>query len=91
MDGILISSLGSVERSWTRWARMCGVTPSTLRPDLDSAAQLKVIEKIELANGEGLALFASGYLPYPDAFQEEDRQRAGLVDGRGLDLVALFQ
>ena len=66
-------------------------TVATLRPDLDSAAQLKVIEKIELANGEGLALFASGYLPYPDAFQEEDRQRAGLVDGRGLDLVALFQ
>ena len=25
MDGILISSLGSVERSWTRWAAMRGI------------------------------------------------------------------
>ena len=27
MDGILISSLGSVERSWTKWAEMRGVDP----------------------------------------------------------------
>jgi sugar-phosphatase len=69
MDGILISSLRSVERSWTKWARLRGVDPeyaisithgcraietvATLRPDLDSAAELKVIEDIELADGEG--------------------------------------
>jgi sugar-phosphatase len=70
MDGILISSLGSVERSWSRWARMHGVEPeraiaiahgrravetiACLRPDLDTAFELKVIEDIELADGEGI-------------------------------------
>lgn len=72
MDGILISSVASVERSWTKWALMRGVEPEVairaahgcraietvalLRPDLDSAAELKLIEKIELADGEGLAV-----------------------------------
>jgi mannitol-1-/sugar-/sorbitol-6-phosphatase len=72
MDGILISSLGSVERSWTKWARMRGVDPAyaltvihgrraiesvaELRPDLDSVAELKLIEDIELADGEGITV-----------------------------------
>jgi sugar-phosphatase len=72
MDGILISSMGSVERSWTKWALMSGVDPENairvahgcraietvalLRPDLDSVAELNLIEKIELADGEGLAV-----------------------------------
>lgn len=72
MDGILISSIGSVERSWTKWANMRGVDPeyarkmahgrraietaALLRPDLDSAAELRLIEDIELADGEGLAV-----------------------------------
>jgi len=67
MDGILISSIGSVERSWTRWAQMRGVDPehackiahgcraietvAKLRPDLDSEAELRLIEDIELADG----------------------------------------
>jgi len=71
MDGILISSIDSVERSWTKWARMRGVDPRTalmtahgrraietaalLRPDLDSEKELGVIEEIEMADGEGLA------------------------------------
>jgi len=70
MDGILISSIGSVERSWTKWARMRGIevenalkmahgrraieTIELLRPDLDSEAELKIIEDIEIADGEGL-------------------------------------
>jgi mannitol-1-/sugar-/sorbitol-6-phosphatase len=70
MDGILISSLGSVERSWTAWARMRGIEPDRalsvahgrraietvafLRPDLDSVAELKVIEDLEIADNEGL-------------------------------------
>jgi len=70
MDGILISSIGSVERSWTTYARMRGVDPeiaiglahgrravetiAALRPDLDPIAELKVIEDIELADGEGI-------------------------------------
>lgn len=72
MDGILISSIGSVERSWTKWAEMRGVDPEValkmahgrraietaalLRPDLDSRDELKLIEDIELADGEGLAV-----------------------------------
>ncbi|WP_109488751.1 HAD family hydrolase [Occallatibacter savannae] len=72
MDGILISSIGSVERSWTKWAEMRGVDPefalrvahgrraietaAMLRPDLDSRDELKLIEDIELADGEGLAV-----------------------------------
>ena len=72
MDGILISSIGSVERSWTKWAEMRGVDPefarkmahgrraietaALLRPDLDSRAELELIEDIELADGEGLAV-----------------------------------
>jgi sugar-phosphatase len=72
MDGILISSLGSVERSWTKWSLMRGIDPAyairmahgcraietlaRLRPDLDCVAELRVIEDIELADGEGIAL-----------------------------------
>ncbi len=72
MDGILISSIGSVERSWTKWARMRGIDPelacktahgrraidtaAMLRPDLDSKAELRLIEDIELADGEGLSV-----------------------------------
>lgn len=72
MDGILISSLGSVERSWNKWSRMRGIDPEyaisiahgcraietivKLRPDLDSEAELKIIEDIEVADNEGLAV-----------------------------------
>ena len=72
MDGILISSIGSVERSWTKWAELRGVDPALtrktahgrraietiglLRPDLDAEAELKVIEDIEVEDNEGLAV-----------------------------------
>lgn len=70
MDGILISSIGSVERSWTKWALLRGVDPALarntahgrravetiakLRPDLDSEAELTVIEDLEIADLEGM-------------------------------------
>lgn len=70
MDGILISSLGSVDRSWTKFAQLRGIDPelaislahgrraietiAALRPDLDPEAELKVIEDIELADGDGI-------------------------------------
>jgi sugar-phosphatase len=70
MDGILTSSIGSVERSWTQWAQMRGVDPVhacsmahgcraietivRLRPDLDSVAELKVLEDMEMADHEGV-------------------------------------
>jgi len=72
MDGILISSLGSVERSWTTWADLRGVDPrraleithgcraietvARLRPDLDCEAELKVIEDLEIGDNEGLTV-----------------------------------
>jgi sugar-phosphatase len=72
MDGILISSLGSVERSWTRWSLMRGIDPehaigvahgrraidtvADLRPDLDSEAELKIIEDMEVEDNEGLTV-----------------------------------
>jgi sugar-phosphatase len=70
MDGVLISSLGSVERSWTRWALMRGIDPgralsiihgrrciesvAELRPDLDAEAENSIIEKMEIEDTEGV-------------------------------------
>jgi sugar-phosphatase len=70
MDGVLISSLGSVERSWTRWAEMRGIDPAYalsivhggrsietvafLRPDLDAEAENRIIEKLEIDDREGV-------------------------------------
>lgn len=72
MDGILISSLGSVERSWTKWARMRGVDPertlqiahgrrsvetiTLLRPDLDVNAENDLIEQMEMDDTDGVAV-----------------------------------
>jgi sugar-phosphatase len=72
MDGILISSIASVERSWTRWANLRGIDPvdalhiahgrraietiAKLRPDLDSEAELKIIEDIEIADTQDLTV-----------------------------------
>ena len=72
MDGILISSLGSVERSWTKWAEMRGVEPAhalsivhgrraiesliALRPDLDGERELEILEKFELEDTVGIAV-----------------------------------
>jgi sugar-phosphatase len=71
MDGILISSLGSVERSWTKWALARGVDPeyacriahgcrsvetiAILRPDLDPVAETTIIESMEMEDTEGVA------------------------------------
>jgi sugar-phosphatase len=72
MDGILISSLGSVERSWTKWAEMRGIDPAhaisvahgcrsietvaLLRPDLDSQAENDIVEELEIADTEGVSI-----------------------------------
>jgi sugar-phosphatase len=72
MDGILISSLGSVERSWTRWAEMRGIDPAhairvahgcrsietvaLLRPDLDSAAENRIVEDMEIEDKDGVSV-----------------------------------
>jgi mannitol-1-/sugar-/sorbitol-6-phosphatase len=70
MDGVLISSLGSVERSWTKWAVQRGLDPGEvlkivhgrrsietvayLRPDLDAAAENQIIEQLEIDDTEGV-------------------------------------
>jgi sugar-phosphatase len=70
MDGILVSSIGSVDRTWTKWAGMRGMAPENvlsiahgcraidtfarLRPDLDPETELKIVEDIEIADNEGL-------------------------------------
>ena len=72
MDGILVSSIGSVVRSWTAWARMHVLDPALvmekahgrraietiamLGPDLDPEAELKIIEDIEVEDNEGLSV-----------------------------------
>src|ERR1700747_1062180 len=72
MDGVLISSLGSVERSWTKWANMRGIDPkyacrvahgcgsietvAKLRPDLDPEAENKLIKSIEIEDTEGVTV-----------------------------------
>lgn len=72
MDGILISSIGSVERSWTKWAEMRGVDPAyaisiahgrrsietvaKLRPDLDSESENIVIENLEIEDTDGVTV-----------------------------------
>jgi mannitol-1-/sugar-/sorbitol-6-phosphatase len=70
MDGVLISSLGSVERSWQTWAERHGLdvretiktahgmraieTVRSLKPDADHLAELKVIEDLEIGDNDGL-------------------------------------
>ncbi len=72
MDGILISSIGSVERSWTKWAEMRGVDPAfaisiahgrrsietvaRLRPDLDPETENIVIETLEMEDTDGVTV-----------------------------------
>jgi sugar-phosphatase len=72
MDGILISSLGSVERSWTRWSEMRGVDPAyaigivhgrraiesltLLRPDLDGEKELEILQRFELDDTADIAV-----------------------------------
>lgn len=73
MDGVLMSSLGSVERSWHKYATSRGLDPAhaiklahgrraietirELRPDLDDHAELRVIEDLEVDDNEGLLVY----------------------------------
>lgn len=72
MDGVLMSSLGSVERSWRSYAASRSLDPElavkmahgrraietvhALRPDLDARAELRVIEDLEVEDNEGLVV-----------------------------------
>lgn len=64
MDGVLVSSIGSVLRSWRRWAKHYGLPDADkveiphgmraveimvqLKPDIDTVEGLKLIEDIEI-------------------------------------------
>jgi mannitol-1-/sugar-/sorbitol-6-phosphatase len=70
MDGVLVSSLGSVERSWQTWAERNGLdaretiktahgmraieTMRKMLPDGDHNAELTIVEELEMADTEGL-------------------------------------
>jgi sugar-phosphatase len=72
MDGVLMSSLGSVERSWRIYAQDRGLDPDIairlahgrraletvreLMPDADHQAELLAIEDLEVADNEGIAV-----------------------------------
>jgi len=72
MDGILISSIGSVERSWTRWCHLRGVDPEyaisvihgrraidslrAIRPDLDAEKELETLEDLEVEDVDGIVV-----------------------------------
>jgi sugar-phosphatase len=74
MDGVLVSSLGSVERSWEKWAQARGVDPRLairtahgrraiesvrlLRPDLDDLKELEWLEEMEISDKVGLETLA---------------------------------
>ncbi len=72
MDGVLMSSLGSVERSWRSYAKSRSLDPElavemahgrraietvrALRPDLDAKSELRIIEDLEVQDNEGLVV-----------------------------------
>lgn len=74
MDGVLVSSIGSVLRSWRRWAKHYGlpnpeklVIPhgmraidivTQLKPDIDKAEGLRLIEDFEIADTADLEVLA---------------------------------
>jgi mannitol-1-/sugar-/sorbitol-6-phosphatase len=86
MDGVLVSSLGSVERSWTKWAEKNGVDPAAairtahgrraiesvrlLRPDLNDEEELRYIENLEVEDNEGLEIL-KGVKPILEALPEK--------------------
>lgn len=86
MDGVLVSSLGSVERTWEKWALARGIDPAQairtahgcraietirkLRPDLDDLRELEWIEEMEIADNVGLEMLA-GVRPILEALPEK--------------------
>jgi sugar-phosphatase len=86
MDGVLVSSLGSVERSWKTWAEARGIDPAfairtahgrraietirLLRPDLNDEQELKWLEDMEVEDKEGLQIL-HGVKPILEALPEK--------------------
>lgn len=74
MDGVLVSSIGSVERTWKKWSQAHGIDPELalrtahgrraiesvklLRPDLNELQELEWLEEMEIADNVGLEMLA---------------------------------
>jgi len=72
MDGVLISSIGSVERSWETWSAARGIDPAhairlahgrraietvrLLRPDLNDQEELEWLERMEMDDNHGVQM-----------------------------------
>lgn len=72
MDGVLVSSIGSVERTWEKWALARGIDPESairmahgrraietvreLRPDLNDLEELRWLEEMEVADKAGVSM-----------------------------------
>jgi sugar-phosphatase len=72
MDGVLVSSIGSVERTWEKWAVARGIDPEVaigmahgrraietvreLRPDLNDLDELRWLEEMEVADKAGVSM-----------------------------------
>lgn len=86
MDGVLVSSIGSVERTWEKWALARGIDPETairmahgrraietvrvLRPDLNDLEELQWLEDMEVADKVGLSML-DGVHPILDSLPEK--------------------
>jgi len=86
MDGILVSSIGSVERSWEKWATARGIDPALaihaahgrraietirlMRPDLNEVKELEWLEEMEISDNVGLEML-SGVGPILDSLPEK--------------------
>lgn len=85
MDGVLVSSIGSVERTWEKWALARGIDPELairmahgrraietvrdLRPDLNDVEELRWLEEMEVADGAGVSML-DGVRPILDSLPE---------------------
>ena len=101
MDGVLISSIGSVNRSWRKWAEHYGVPNADafqvphgiratdivamLKPDLDVAEGLRLIEDIEMVDVDDLKVLpgARALLREPSAGALGDRDIGDRAAGVG--------
>ncbi|HEX3661020.1 MAG TPA: HAD-IA family hydrolase [Acidobacteriaceae bacterium] len=86
MDGVLVSSIGSVERTWKKWALARGIDPEAairmahgrraietvreLRPDLNDVEELQWLEEMEVADKVGVSIL-DGVRPILESLPEK--------------------
>jgi mannitol-1-/sugar-/sorbitol-6-phosphatase len=86
MDGVLVSSIGAVERSWEKWSAARGIDPARaieaahgrraietirlLRPDLNDQEELAWLEEMEMEDRVGLEML-HGVCPILEALPEK--------------------